>query len=373
MPAPHDLPRRGGRRAGPSSSPTLRPQAPGGSSADGARTRSAYRSGLHFSPPSGAPDHGRDLPGQHRGACPCARLGSGDRGYAAPTSSASPPTARAARPRVAGSSRLATSSGSRSLAGRRLPRPPGAAVLPAPLPEGRRSYTFRRARAAAERGPLYVASQAPGRTVLLRDPGCTGPRLDVPRRVVLDAGLPARGDRRARRGRLPSYMPLTTSTPRARSRRAATGTAASGPAAPRRRPGSSASSRAPPRRRPAHLQPRRRPFRDIALDAPSTSRSTARDRGRRRTADDGLVPPAMLASRTGSAYPVDGPDLERRAGRGSAPPGRAGRSTSTSRPAGERPRRQPSCGTARPHRSRVVHCPGSTARSAATAHRSARS
>ncbi len=178
--------------------------------------------------------------------------------------------------------------------------------VPGPLPSG---------------GPYYVASQAPGRTVLLRNPGYTGTRLRRPERIVYDAGLPtARATAELDGGRT-DYVPFDFDTK---------GPLAQGGELERRFGAGSAEAEAGRQRYFASPAPgvdllifntRRGPFRDVrlrravnvALDRPAIAAVWGEQ------PSDRLVPPAVLASRTGSAYPVDGPDLER--ARRLAPPG----------------------------------------------------
>ena len=157
--------------------------------------------------------------------------------------------------------------------------------------------------------------------MLLRNPGYTGTRLRRPERIVYDAGLPtARATAELDGGRT-DYVPFDFDTK---------GPLAQGGELERRFGAGSAEAEAGRQRYFASPAPgvdllvfntRRGPFRDVrlrravnaALDRPAIAAVWG------EPPSDRYVPPAVLASRNGSAYPVDGPDLER--ARRLAPPG----------------------------------------------------
>ncbi len=224
-------------------------------------------------------------------------------------------------------------------------------------------------------GPYYVASQAPGRTVLLRNPGYTGTRPRRPERIVYDAGLPtARATAELDGGRT-DYVPFDFDT---------TGPLAQGGELERRFGAGSAEAEAGRQRYFASPAPgvdllvfntRRGPFRDVrlrravnaALDRPAHRGRVGRAAERPLRAAGG----ARVAQRIGVPGRRSRPGA--RATARAAGAARAGRPLLL-RPAGEPPRRGPRAGAASPaSASRCGRCPRSTARSAATRSSIARS
>ncbi len=180
--------------------------------------------------------------------------------------------------------------------------PPGTPVVPdgvdGPLASG---------------GPYYVASSAPGRTVLERNPAYAGTRPRRPQRIVYETGLPtARAAALLAAGRA-DYLPYDYDL---------TGALAEGGELDRSfGPGSAAAHRGDQRyyRTPAPgldllvFNTSRRLFRDLRL---RQAASAALDRPAiaavwREPPSDRYVPAAILDTPNGAAYSVAGPDLTR--------------------------------------------------------------
>jgi serine/threonine-protein kinase len=282
-------------------------------SADGRTYTWQLRDGLRFSPPSGAPITARTFAATlERALAP----GLGQ---------------RAAAPQLLGdvvgvadftAGRAAHVSGIRASGNRltisltqpagdfraRLAQPFSCAVPPTtpvvadgvdgPLPTG---------------GPYYVASQAPGRTVLERNPAYTGTRPRRPQRIVYETGVPtARAAALLGAGRV-DYLPYDFDLAGALAEGGALDRSY-GPDSVAARQGAQRYYRTPVpgldllafnTRRPLFSDLRMRQAVSAALDRPAIAAVW------HEPPSDRYVPPAVLDTPNGAAYPVGGPDLVR--------------------------------------------------------------
>ncbi len=164
----------------------------------------------------------------------------------------------------------------------------------------------------ASGGPYYVAAHGPGRTVVERNPNYTGPRPHRPQRIVYETGLQTARAVALLDGGSIDYVPFDYDT---------LGALAPGGAIDRQYgPDSDAA--------PEAQRYFRSPAPGVDLLAFNTRRPLFRDVNVRRAVNEALdrpaiiavwgdapndryVPPALLDSVSGSAYPIAGPDLTR--------------------------------------------------------------